>query len=417
MSLRFIPLCVSSTLYANEMAVDLGRMAVKGLLNRTAFDPTKIDYLTYGTVIQEVATSNIAREVGLASGIPNSVPAHTVTMACISSNQAITTGAEAILAGRAKAVVAGGVETMSDVPIRFSKPMRKRLLAASKAKSPMQALSCFKGFKLGELAPQAPAIAEFSTGEVMGHSADRLAATFGISREASDDFAYRSHTLAQKAHDEGLLKGEIVPVNGNTTDNGIKSNPREKYSTLKPAFIKPHGTVTAANASFLTDGASASLIMDEDAAIAAGYTPLAVLHAWDYVSQDPKDEMLLGPAYGAYKLLNRAGLTLKDIDVFEMHEAFAGQVLANLAAMNSDTFAKDKIGAQGKLGEVPMEKLNNWGGSLSLGHPFGATGTRLVTTTANRLRAEDGQFGLLGACAAGGQGAVMLVERWQPKKK
>lgn len=357
----------------------------------------------------------MARESALAAGIPNKTPAHTVTLACISSNVALATAAEKILTGKAKAVVAGGTETMSDVPIRFSRPMRERLIKASKMKSPKQALPLLKGFKLGWLAPEAPAIAEFSTGEVMGHSSDRLAARFGITRKQQDEYALRSHLAAAKAHAEGLLDDEIIPFNGSREDNGVRGDSTiEKLSSLKPAFIRPHGTHTAANSSFLTDGASAALVMEEGAALDAGLTPKAVLRDWTFVSQDPSEELLLGPAYAMFKLLTENGLTLADIDVFELHEAFAGQVLANLAAIGSDKFANESAGVSGKLGEIPMEKMNTMGGSLSIGHPFGATGARLVTTTANRLAREDGTLGLVAACAAGGQGVAMLIERYAP---
>jgi acetyl-CoA acyltransferase len=233
-----------------------------------------------------VRTSNIAREAALGAGFSDRVPAHTVTMACISANQAIATAAANINAGLMDTVVVGGAETMSDVPIRFSRPMRQRLIKASKFKGPADALKFLKGFKLSYLAPEAPAIAEFSTGEVMGHSSDRLAAKWAVSREEQDDFAFRSHMLAAKAHKEGLLKDEIFAVDGNTYDNGIRADAtREKLASLKPAFIKPHGTHTAANSSFLTDGASAALIMSEDKALAAGYKPKSRLADWLFVSQ------------------------------------------------------------------------------------------------------------------------------------
>lgn len=322
-----------------------------------------------------------------------------------------------ITSGNADVVIAGGVETMSDVPIRFSKPMRAKLIAASKYKKPADFLKFFKGFKLSMLAPEAPAIAEFSTNEVMGHSSDRLAATFGVSRESQDELALRSHMNAAKAHADGLLKDEITPVDGNAMDNGVRGDSTiEKLAKLKPAFVKPHGTHTAANSSYLTDGASAALIMSEEKALELGFTPKAVIKDTIFVSQDPTDELLLGPAYGMTKMMNKHGLSNKDIDVWELHEAFAGQVLANLAAVNSDKWTKESAKAANKVGEVPMEKLNTWGGSLSIGHPFGATGTRLMTTTANRLIHEDGKLGMIAACAAGGQGVTMLLERWEKKQ-
>lgn len=408
-----IPFLLSGTGYNDLIAQDLGRMALKGLVTKTALDTSKVDYLCMGTVIQEVRTSNLARECGLGANFPEHVPAHTVTMACISSNQATATAASMINSGQIECAVVGGAETMSDVPIRFHREMRKRLIKLSKYKGPQDILKFLAGFKLGYLAPEAPAIAEFSTGEVMGSSSDRLAARWGVSREEQDDLAFRSHTLAAKAHREGKLKEEIVPVGGNTVDNGIKEQPREKYATLKAAFVKPHGTHTAANSSFLTDGASASLLMSEERALRDGYTPKSRVVDWIFTSGDPKDELLLQPAYAISKLMHRNGLSVSDVDVYEIHEAFAGQVLANLRALDSDAFARDKAGAGGKkVGAIPFDRLNLWGGSLSIGHPFGATGTRIVTTASNRLIAENGRFAILAACAAGGQGHAMLLERY-----
>ncbi|MBN3287794.1 ECHB enzyme, partial [Polyodon spathula] len=240
----------------------------------------------------------------------------------------------------------------------------------------------------------------------MGHSADRLAAAFGVTRVEQDEFALRSHTLAKKAQDAGLLSDVIkfkVPGRDTiTADNGIRPSSMEQMGKLKAAFIKPHGTVTAANSSFLTDGASAVLLMSEEKALAMGYKPKAYLRDFVYVSQDPKDQLLLGPTYGTPKVLEKSGLTMADIDVFEFHEAFAGQIIANMKAMDSDWFAQTYIGKKSKVGAPPMEKFNNWGGSLSLGHPFGATGCRLVTTAANRMIKEGGQYAVVAACAAGG---------------
>merc|ERR1719158_314906 len=223
--------------------------------------------------------------------------------------------------------------------------------------------------------------------------------------------------MAKSATEKNLLSdrldykvpGVAEPV---TVDNGIRPSSMEKMGKLKPAFIKPNGTVTAANSSFLTDGASACLIMSEEKALAMGFKPKAYLRDFVYVAQDPKDQLLLGPAYSTPKVLKRAGLTLKDIDVFEYHEAFAGQILANLKALDSDHFATKYMGLSEKFGAPDMDKFNLWGGSLSLGHPFGATGVRLATMAANRLKHEDGQYALIAACAAGGHGHAMVVERY-----
>ncbi|XP_039874019.1 trifunctional enzyme subunit beta, mitochondrial [Simochromis diagramma] len=410
------PFLLSGTTYADLMPHDLARAALQGLLKRTGIPKDAVDYIIYGTVIQEVKTSNVAREAALGAGFSDKIPAHTVTMACISSNQAMTSSVGLIAAGQCDAVVAGGVEFMSDVPIRHSRKMRKTMLSLNKAKTLGQRLSLIGSIRLAHLSPELPAVAEFSTAETMGHSADRLAAAFGVSRVEQDEFALRSHTLAKKAQDEGLLQDVIsFKVPGRdivSKDNGIRPSSMEQMAKLKPAFVKPHGTVTAANSSFLTDGASAVLVMSEEKALAMGYKPKAYLRDFVYVSQDPKDQLLLGPTYATPKVLERAGLSMSDIDVFEFHEAFAGQIMANLKAMDSDWFAQTYMGRKSKVGTPAMEKFNLWGGSLSLGHPFGATGCRLATTVANRLKKEGGQYGLIAACAAGGQGHAMVIEAY-----
>lgn len=410
------PFLQSGTSYADLMPHDLARAALQGLLTKTGIPKDYVDYIVYGTVIQEVKTSNVAREAALGAGFSDKIPSHTVTMACISSNQAMTTGVGLIAAGQCDAVVAGGVEFMSDVPIRHSRKMRKTMLSLNRAKTLGARLALLSTIRPAHLSPELPAVAEFSTAETMGHSADRLAAAFGVTRKEQDEFALRSHTLAKKAQDGGLLSDVIsFKVPGKdivSKDNGIRPSSMEQMSKLKPAFIKPHGTVTAANSSFLTDGASAVLLMSEEKALAMGFKPKAYLRDFVYVSQDPKDQLLLGPTYATPKALERSGLTMEDIDVFEFHEAFAGQIMANLKAMDSDWFAQTYMGRKSKVGTPPMEKFNMWGGSLSLGHPFGATGCRLVTTVAHRLQKEGGQYGLVAACAAGGLGHAMVIEAY-----
>jgi len=246
----------------------------------------------------------------------------------------------------------------------------------------------------------------------MGVSSDRLAAKFGVSREEMDHFTLKSHHSAAKAHKDNWYDGEVIPFNGSTEENGIKGNSTyEKVSSLKPCFVKPHGTHTAANSSFLTDGASASLIMSEEKALELGYKPLAYIRNWAFVACDPFEELLLGPTYGAEKCLREMGLTMQDIGVFEIHEAFAGQVLANIAAMSSQKFADKSFGGK-VVGEIDQTKMNNYGGSLALGHPFGATGSRLVTTASRRLQQENQRFALLAACADGGLGHACILERY-----
>lgn len=408
-----LPFALAGTTYKDLMAVDLQRLALKGLLTKTALDPSIIDYIMCGTVIQETKTSNIAREASMGAGIPLNIPSHTVTQACVSSNVAICSAAEKIMSGQADIVIAGGVETFSDVPIRFSRPVRTRMIASPKVKGGVQGyMKLLKGLKMSDLAPELPAIANFTTGEVMGVSSDRLSAKFGVQRDDMDRLAVKSHQNAAKAHADGKYDGEIIPYNGSTEENGIKGGSTyEKVSSLKPAFVKPHGTHTAANSSFLTDGASASLIMSEEKALELGYKPLSYIRTWAFVACDPFEELLLGPTYGAKQCLDNLGLQMSDIGTFEIHEAFAGQVLSNLTAMNSQKFADEK-GWGKPVGEVDQDKMNLWGGSLALGHPFGATGSRIVTTASRRLQDEQQRFALLAACADGGIGHASILERY-----
>ncbi|KAM9317212.1 LOW QUALITY PROTEIN: trifunctional enzyme subunit beta, mitochondrial-like [Gastrophryne carolinensis] len=408
------PFLLSGTTYADLMPHDLARTTLQGLLNRTNIPQELVDYIVYGTVIQEVKTSNVGREAALGAGFSVKTLTHTVTMACVSSNQAMNTAVSLIASGQCELVVAGGVEFMSDVPIRHSRIMRKTMLSLNKAKTLSQRLTLLSKLHPDYFAPELPAVVDFSTGETMGHSADRLAASFSVSRVEQDEYALCSHTLAKKAQDAGYLS-DVIPykVPGKETvdkDNRIRPSSMEQMAKLKPAFIKHFGTVTTANSSFLTDRASAVLIMSEEKALALGYKPKAYLRNFVYVSQDPKDQLLLGPTYGTPKVIG--GLTLADIDAFEFHTAFAGQILANLKAMESDWFAQNYMVRKTKVGALVLEKFNTWGGSLSLGHPFGATGCQLVMAAAHRLKKEGGQYGLVAACAAGEQGHAMIVEAY-----
>jgi len=412
------PFLKAGTEFNALMAYDLARIAISGLLAKTGISPDLVDKTILGTVIQEPRTTNIAREAALAAGIPNSKPAFTVTLACISANLAISTAADQIRLGQADMIIAGGTETMSDVPIRVSRRLRKKLLESQKYKSPLEFLKLLKGFKFSDLKPELPAIAEFSTGDTMGKSCDKLAAMFQVSREDQDTFALSSHKRADAAWENGLFEDEVlaVPVGRNGVihkDNGIRGDSsEEKLAKLRPAFVKPYGTVTAANASFLTDGAAVTLIASEKKALEAGLTPKARIIDYIFVSQDPSHELLLGPAYAFPRILERNNLTPKDIGVIEFHEAFAGQILANLSAMNDASFMKDKIKTSLKPFMLPMDTFNAHGGSLSIGHPFGATGSRLVNTAANRLHRENARYAVIAACAAGGQGHAMLLERY-----
>lgn len=412
------PFLRSQTGFADLMAYQLGAMAVSGLLNRYNLDPALIDRLIMGTVIAEPRTSNLAREVAFAAGLPNSVPAYTVTAACTSANVAISNAIEAIAMGSADIVVAGGAETLSDVPIRFSKPLRKRLIASQKARGPQDYVKLLQGLKPTDIIPDTPAITEFTTGLTMGENAERMAKQLGVTREDQDAYALDSHLWAAKATAEGKLARQIVPAMAPpdfvpiTADNGIRGDTTmEKLGKLPPAFDRKFGTVTAGNASFLTDGAAVVLLMSEEKARELGFTPLASVKAIAFVSMDPKEELLMGPAFAIPAALDNAGLTLDQIDVFELHEAFAAQMVGNMKVLADERWCRERLGREGAVGTIPREKLNAWGGSLSIGHPFGATGARLVMTACQRLQDENSRYALIAACAAGALGQAMIFER------
>ncbi|MEP0775682.1 MAG: acetyl-CoA C-acyltransferase [Acidobacteriota bacterium] len=412
------PFLRSSTDFTDMTACDLGRAAVAGLLHRTRVDPALVDLLVLGTVIQDPRTSNLAREVGLGCGLPESCPAYTVTVACVSSLQAAVDGVRAIQCGDADVVIAAGAETMSDAPIRFRRPVRKALIAAQKARGTWQRLRIFGSLKLSDWLPDPPAIAEFTTGESMGQAGERLAKRLGIGREEQDAFAAASHQRAARATADGLLARQIVPVmvpgsfRRVSVDNGVRGDTDEgKLARLKPAFDRRSGTITAGNASFLSDGAAAVLLMSERKVSELGVEPLAEVVSSAVVALDPLEELLLGPAVAAPRALALAGLSLEEVEVVELHEAFAAQVLAVLKVLEDKEFCRERLGRPGAVGRVDRQRLNAWGGSLSVGHPFGATGARLLTTCGHRLRHERGRHGLVAACAAGGIGIAMVLER------
>lgn len=415
-----IPFRRAGSDYAAVGSYDLAREVLAGMLARHDLTGDEIDAVIMGSVIQNPQTSNVARDASLAAGLPHGVPASTVTMACISANRAIADAASQLALGRAGLMLAGGVESLSDVPLGLGKAARQRLQGARQAKSARDYLDLVRGLRPADLLPRPPPIAEYSTGETMGQSADRLAAAFGVSREEQDAYALRSHQSAARATREGKLSQEILPTalparfQALGQDNTFREDTSmEKLSRLPPVFVKPHGTITAGNSSPLTDGAAVTLLATTSRAEELGLQPRAVIRDWVFIAQDPGRELLLGPAFAVPRLLERNGVDWNDLQVIEIHEAFAGQVLAVLTALGSDAFARERLGRSGKVAEVELERINPLGGSLSLGHPFGATGARLLTTAANRLMDEDGQLALVTACAAGGLGHAMLLERVQ----
>ncbi len=399
-------------------AVQMARHVARELLYRTNLDGREVDEIVFGQVIPSVLTPNVAREVSLLPQFPRTIPAYTLNRACASAAQSITNAHDQILLGNADVVLAGGVESLSDIPILHSRRMSQTLLAASKAKSPGQRLAVFSKVRLKDLVPVTPAIAEPSTGESMGQSAEKMAKENGISRDAQDRLALMSHERAAAGTADGRLTAEIMPWFGGagmdevtTSDNGIRNDTSlEALAQLKPVFDRRYGSVTAGNASPLTDGAAAVLLMSEDKARALGYRPLAAIRSYAVAAVDPGWQLLMGPAYAVPKALDRAGITWKDLGLVEIHEAFAAQVLSNVQAWGSKAWA-ERLGRPGPVGEVDWSRTNVLGGSIAIGHPFGATGARLVTTLANEMRRRDVQFGLISICAQGGMGLAMVLER------
>jgi acetyl-CoA acyltransferase len=413
------PFAKSGTVYGKLDALELGKLVVAELLQRSEIDPASVNEVIYGTVIPSVKAPNIAREIILGTGIPRSVPGYTVSRACASSSQAITNGADMISRGYADTVVAGGAESLSNVPILFSRNFSDALVTASKQKSVGGKLGSFSKIRPKDLAPDAPAIAESTTGLSMGESAEKMAKENGISREAQDKFALQSHTRAARATEDGRFKEEVmtvmVPGSFDTVvdkDNLIRGDTTlEALSKLRPVFDRKYGTITAGNASALTDGASAVLLMSEEKAKSLGLKPIGYLRSYAYAALDPFDQLLQGPAFAAPIALDRAKLALKEIDIIEMHEAFAAQVLSNIQWLGSKKFAQERLGRDEAVGDIDPEKINHTGGSIALGHPFGATGARIVTTVCNELQRTGKQYGLVTVCAAGGLGSAMVVER------
>jgi acetyl-CoA acyltransferase len=411
------PFAKAGTDLKSLTAQELGRTVVAELLQRTAFDPKEIDTLVFGTVVPSVLAPNIAREVALLPMLPKGIPAFTVSRACASANQAITDAADQILLGNAEVAVAGGAESLSNVPILHTRNFSDALVSASKARTVGARVGAFARVRPKDLIPVAPAIAEPSTGETMGQSAEKMAKLNHIPRDEQDQFALRSHRLAAAGTQDGRLTAEIMPFyippsyeKWATIDNGIRTDTSfEQLQALKPVFDRRYGTVTAGNASPLTDGAAAVLLMSDAKARALGYTPLAYIRSYAYAALDPGEQLLQAPVLAAPKALERAGLTLRDIDLVEMHEAFAAQVLSNLQGFESKTWAA-RAGLSQPVGEVDRSRLNVMGGSIAIGHPFGATGARITTTLAHELKRRGGQFGLMTVCAAGGMGFAMVLE-------
>jgi acetyl-CoA acyltransferase len=398
--------------------IALGAAATKGMLDRIPISWKEIDGIVWGGVILPSTAPNVAREVGLDLGLPPSAEAMTVTRACASGLQAITTAVAAIERGEADVMIAGGSDSTSNAGVMLPQSLVHKVApVALSRKSGVRDYVRLMG-KLSfreDLLPRQPKIAERSTGELMGEAAEKMAARNGVGREEQDVFAVRSHQRAAEAIRSGRFDRELVSVRtpgGETVyaDTIVRGDTSlERLSKLKPAFARD-GTLTAGNSSALTDGAATVLLMSEAKAKSLGIKPLAAFRSWSYVGVDPADQLLMGPALAMPRALAKAGLTLQDIDLVDMHEAFAAQVLSVLKMLASDAFARERLGRDKAVGEVDPAKLNVHGGSVALGHPFGATGARMTLTMAHELAIRGKGTALLGICAAGGLGAGAVLE-------
>ncbi len=411
------PFARQSSAYKYTPAVDLGQLVVSELVSRSEIDPQCIEQLVYGQVVQYPKAPNIAREIVLLTGMNVATDAYSVTRACATSFQAAVNVAESIAAGSIDVGIAGGADSSSVLPILVTETLAHALLDLSKAKSWAKRLRILGSLRPKHFMPVPPAVKEYSTGLSMGQTAEQMAKKHGISREEQDAFAHRSHELAAAAWREGKMQDEVmtayVPPHETyiEKDNLIREDSTlESYARLRPVFDRKHGSVTAANSSALTDGASAILLMRASRAKELGFKPLGYLKSYAFSAIDVEEDMLMGPAYAIPQVLRKSGLTLKDIDLIEMHEAFASQVLANVKMLGSKSFAQDELNMNQAVGDIDMDKFNVLGGSLAYGHPFAATGTRLLTQLCHELKRRGGGVGLTTGCAAGGLGAAMIVE-------
>lgn len=398
--------------------IALGVAAARGLLKKTGLSHRDVQSIVWGGVILPSGAPNVAREIALDLRLDPACEGMTVTRACASGLQAVTLAAAAIERGEADVVIAGGSDSTSNAEIKLPQKVVHALAPVALGKpTPADYLGVLSQLlPLSEILPQRPRIAERTTGEVMGEAAEKMARRNEISREDQDAFAARSHQRAAAAIASGRLAEEIVPIEAPGgrwvhTDNLVRADTTvERLAKLRPVFAKD-GTLTAGNSSALTDGGAAVLLMREEKARALGLVPLAAFSSWSYVGVDPADQLLMGPALAMPQALERAGLSLADVDLVDMHEAFAAQVLSILKMLASKPFAAHRLGRGAAVGEVDPARLNVHGGSLALGHPFGATGARMVTTMALELHRTGKQHALLGLCAAGGLGAAAVLER------
>ena len=400
------PFVKAGTVFREQSALSLARHSVNGLVTKLDLEGEEVDELAYGIVTLDPGVPHMAREVVFQSRLPTNVRAVTLTDNCITGLTAMASIHDAIAQGRARAGIAGGVESMSNPALRFSKKASRIFLDANSAKTFGKRLGLFAKLRPKDFLPNPPSIAEPSTGLSMGEHTEIMVKEWGIPREAQDEIALASHQNAHRATVAGYLTAEIHPLGGVDRDLLIRPQTSlEKLAKLKPVFDKSEtGTLTAGNSSPLTDGAASLLLMAEDRAQELEREVLATIKGFEFVSIHPDDGLLMGPGIAVPRLLKRLGLTLDDMDLIEMHEAFGGQVLCNLAAW-------EKGWKEPPIGTVDRAKLNVLGSSIAVGHPFAATGIRIATTLAHAMKRREARYGLISICGAGATAGAMVLER------
>ena len=413
------PFVKAGTKYRDLSTLDLGAAVTNELLNRSNLEAGQVDQVIAGAVVADVGAPNIAREIVMRCNMPASVDAYSVSRACATSTQAIVNGTQAILFGDADIVIAGGSDTLSKPPIMYDDKVVDALMAANAAKDLPSKVKAFTRLRPGDLAPRPPALADLASGLTMGAAAEKMARENGISREDQDQYAYESHMKAVAGWESGVFADEVMalPVppryRDTVTQDGIPraDSTIEKLSSLRPAFDRKYGSVTAGNSSPLTDGAAMVLLMEEKTAKRLGFEVKAYIRSWAFAGLDPSWQMLMGPSFATPIALERGQLTLDEVDVVDMHEAFSAQMLSNIRAFESADWARNHLGSDEPIGRIEPDKLNLYGGSISLGHPFAATGARQALTMANELQRRETGTALVTQCAAGGLGAALILER------
>ncbi len=412
-----IPFCKNNTAYFDVGNLGMSIQTLGALVEKFGLQGQQLGEVAMGAVLKHSSDWNLGREATLSSGLSPLTPGITLQRACGTGLDTVITIANKIALGQIEVGIGGGSDTTSDVPIAVNKKLRRRLLNANMAKTFGQRIGALlKGFSFSELKPEFPGVAEPRTGKSMGESCEMMAKQWKIPRQAQDQLAFESHRKAAAAYERGFFKDLVVPFRGLERDNILRPDTTlEKLATLKPAFDKTsgQGTLTAGNSTNLSDGASAALLSSEDWARANGKEVLAYLvdaqvAAVDFVGGEG---LLMAPAWAVAQLLKRNNLSLQDFDFYEIHEAFAAQVLCTLAAWESEEFCKTRLGLDAALGSIDRSKLNVVGSSLALGHPFAATGARIVATAAKLLKEKGSGRALISICTAGGMGVTAIIER------